>query len=265
MSHGERAVLEGVLAALNPQLAIEIGTAEGGSLARVAAHSAEVHSFDLVEPQIDLSDMPHVRLHTGDSHALLPELLADLGAAGRNVDFVLVDGDHSAEGVRRDMVDLLGSPAIGRTVILMHDTMNPTVRDGLQRVEYASYPGVVRVDLDFFPGFVFRSAPLEDGERCWGGLGMVLVDQGNAPDSGPEQAPFAWHSPFELNQRALELIDGGDGRRPTSDVLARLEAAETARDRNWQAIETMERSLSWRVTAPLRALSGRLRGRRRAA
>ena len=51
MSFGERAAIEGVLAQLRPQLAIEIGTAEGGSLERIAAHSERVISFDLVEPQ----------------------------------------------------------------------------------------------------------------------------------------------------------------------------------------------------------------------
>ena len=39
MSYGERAGLEGVLSQLKPALAVEIGTAEGGSLARIAARS----------------------------------------------------------------------------------------------------------------------------------------------------------------------------------------------------------------------------------
>ena len=47
MSLGERAVLEGLVAQLSPDLSIEVGTAEGGSLARIAAHSAEVHAIDL--------------------------------------------------------------------------------------------------------------------------------------------------------------------------------------------------------------------------
>src|SRR5215213_10756075 len=76
MSFGERAALEGLLAQLRPKLAIEIGTAEGGSLARVAAHSAEVHSFDLVPPADEARGLGNVTFHTGDSHALLPELLA---------------------------------------------------------------------------------------------------------------------------------------------------------------------------------------------
>ena len=140
MSFGERAGLEGILSQLRPKLAIEIGTAEGGSLARIAAHSEEVHSFDLVPPADEARGLGNVTFHTGDSHALLPKLLARW-----NVDFVLVDGDHSAEGVHQDMRDLLDSPATAQTVILAHDTANPAVREGLDRVRYAAYPMVVLV------------------------------------------------------------------------------------------------------------------------
>ena len=49
-------------------------------------------------------------------------LLGELADAGRNVDFVLVDGDHSTEGVARDVVDLLGVAVRRHTIILLHDT-----------------------------------------------------------------------------------------------------------------------------------------------
>src|SRR5690242_11209014 len=81
MSFGERAALEGVLAQRRPRLSIEIGTAEGGSLARIAAHSEITHSFDLVLPPQEIRDLPGVTLHTGDSHELLPRLLAELAEA----------------------------------------------------------------------------------------------------------------------------------------------------------------------------------------
>ncbi len=52
MRYGERFALEGILESLKPRLAIEIGTAQGGSLRRIAAHAEEVHSFDIV-PEIE--------------------------------------------------------------------------------------------------------------------------------------------------------------------------------------------------------------------
>src|SRR4051812_3963802 len=87
MTYGERVALEGTVSALHPALSLEIGTAQGGSLAQIAAHSDEVHSFDLVRPE-ELRVPENVTLHTGDSHELLPRLLAELSDSGRNVDFV---------------------------------------------------------------------------------------------------------------------------------------------------------------------------------
>ncbi len=182
MSLGERAALEGVLAALKPRLAIEIGTAEGGSLRRIAEHSAEVHSFDLVDPDPEIAAIPHATFHAGDSHELLPAFLGELGDAGRQVDFVLVDGDHSAEGVRRDAEDLLASTAITSTVILFHDSANELVRAGIDAVDFDAHEKVVHVEPDFVAGSVFSAPELKN--EIWGGLGLVLVDAGSARAPG---------------------------------------------------------------------------------
>ena len=159
MSVGERAALEGFLELAKPALAIEIGRAEGGSLRRIAAHSAEVHSLDLVAPPAELAELEQVHFHTGDSHELLPSLLAELASAGRNVDLVLVDGDHSADGVRRDLEDLLASPAVSRTLILIHDTTNEEVRAG-DRVDLDRAAKVAYADLDAVSGRLFRAESL---------------------------------------------------------------------------------------------------------
>ena len=173
MSFGERAAMEGVLTQLQPELSIELGTAGGGSLAAIVGHSREVHSFDLEEPGPLASRFSDVQFHTGDSHVLLPQVLAELADQGRNVDFVLVDGDHSADGVQQDVEDLLASPAIGQTIIVLHDTSNERVREGLERVRYEGRPKVAYVDLDFLGGYVL-SEPGKDHE-LWGGLGLIWV------------------------------------------------------------------------------------------
>jgi Methyltransferase domain len=182
MTVGERAALEGVLELAKPALAIEIGRAEGGSLRRIAAHSDEVHSLDLVEPPAELEGLDRVVLHTGDSHELLPRLLADLAGQDRNVDFVLVDGDHSAAGVRRDLDDLLASPAIGRTLILIHDTSNEEVRAGLDGVPFDDVAKVAYADLDAVAGRMFKVDSMRN--QLWGGLGIVLVDDGRGRTPG---------------------------------------------------------------------------------
>ncbi len=174
MAPGERAAIEGLLSQIKPELAIEIGTAQGGSLARIAAHSHEVHSFDL-DPDVDESDFPNVTFHRGDSHVLLPAFLRELEAQGRNVDFALVDGDHRAEGVRADVMHLIDSAALRRGYVVMHDTMNEEVHEGLAAIDWPSYSKVRYVDLAFTQLYA-SSTPLLH-ER-WGGLGLIAVDAG---------------------------------------------------------------------------------------
>jgi hypothetical protein len=208
MSFGERAALEGLLAQLRPALAIEIGTAEGGSLARIATHAKRVHSFDLVEPPASAKALANVEFHTGDSHVLLPALLERIAKSRLNVDFVLVDGDHSEEGVFHDLHDLLWSDALAKTVIVAHDTTNDVVRMGLERVPYTQFPKVAYVDLDFVPGYLAREGPFRG--QLWGGLGLVIVDvEGAWPQKQePRQQRFypAW-SLFRLARDAM-----ADGR-----------------------------------------------------
>jgi hypothetical protein len=208
MSWGERAALEGLLAGLRPRLAIEIGTAEGGSLKRIAAHSGEVHSFDLVDPAPDVAALGNVRFHRGDSHELLPALLAELERAGRNVDFVLVDGDHSADGVRRDLEDLLRSGAARDTAILIHDTTNDEVRRGLDAVPYEELTSVVHVDLDFVPGYLAREEPFR--HQLWGGLGLVLVDAARPREAGAPVRQGRFYPAFELFRAARDAVLAGE-------------------------------------------------------
>jgi hypothetical protein len=243
MSYGERAALEGLLCQLKPALAVEIGTAEGGSLARIAEHSTEVHSFDLVEPHPRVRELRNVTLHTGDSHRLLPELLARLADEGRNVDFVLVDGDHSSEGVCQDVRDLLESRAIGRTIMVIHDTINETVRAGLERVRYEAYPKVAYVELDFVAGYMFREPSLR--HELWGGLGLVVVDSAR-------RAYFAGGARQTRYYETFELVRGA---QPRLVELQRLED-ELRQTRGW--LDSVQASASWRITAPLRELKRRL-------
>jgi Methyltransferase domain len=178
MSFGERFALEGLLSQLRPALAIEIGTAEGGSLRRIAAHAGEVHSFD-IEPKVaELGDdLPNVVFHIGDSAELLPTTLAELAAAGRNVDFVLVDGDHSSEGVERDARALLDSDACRETTIVFHDAANDDVRAGLARLDLPGHPKVSACFLDFVPGYMCRPDHPRFPFAIWNGLALVVLGE----------------------------------------------------------------------------------------
>jgi hypothetical protein len=207
MSVGERAALEGVLALAQPALALEIGTADGGSLRRIAAHAAEIHSFDLVEPPSDLRALANVTFHTGSSHELLAPALAELAEQGRNVDFVLVDGDHSAAGVRRDLEDLLASPALGRALVLVHDTANELVRAGVEAVGLDAVEKVVYADLDAVAGAMYRAPEIR--HELWGGLGLIVVDSGRARAPGEPAIDARRYPTARLLRQARALRAGG--------------------------------------------------------
>lgn len=243
MSFGERAVIEGVLSQLRPRLSLEIGTAEGGSLSRIAAHSERVVSFDLVEPEEDVRNLPNVELRTGDSHELLAAELRKLERAGEMIDFVLIDGDHTADGARRDMEDVLGSGAVQNAIVLAHDTLNPDVRRGLEAVPYAEIGKVAYVDLDFVAGHVTAEPP--PGGECWGGLGLIVADESRR--FGPAH-----------EGRRPRMIPLSDLVWPS--VERRLGTAHTADSADSaEMVARMESSLSWRLTAPLRAAKRLLR------
>jgi hypothetical protein len=258
MSFGERAAIEGLLAQLRPQLAIEIGTAEGGSLSRIAAHSDHVISFDLVEPEERIIQLPNVELRTGDSHRLLPEELGRLTEAGKTVDFVLVDGDHSAEGAHKDMEDLLASDCLRRTIILAHDSLNPEVRRGLEAVPYDEIEKVSFVDLDFVSGYVPEDPPLR-GE-CWGGLALIVVDASGGFKSAHGAGRTSMVPLPELiwdSAEALKARGEPHGGSANTDVMLQDEA-----DHYRRLAQELQGSLSWRITAPLRGATQRIRRRR---
>jgi hypothetical protein len=200
-----------MLAQLRPQLAVEIGRAEGGSLQRLAAHSGEVHSLDLAEPYPETRELENVHLHVGDSHVILPELLATLASAGRNVDFAFVDGDHSVEGVRRDLRDLLDSPALGHTVIMAHDSLNDTVRAGILSADIESYTKVAYFELDFLTGYLLPGDPGE--EYLWGGLALVIVDSERERSGTVRQSRYGDPYPPLRAERDRAHATGGRLRR----------------------------------------------------
>ena len=289
MSLGERAAVEGVLTQLAPSLAVEIGSAEGACLQRIAAHATEVHSFDLQPPVLEAP--ANVTLHTGDSHELLPAFLAQLADTGGNVDFAMVDGDHSPDGVRRDLEDLLDSPAVARTVILIHDTANERVRMGVDAVRFAAWPKVVHAELDWIPGRLFAEPALRN--ELWYGLGLVLVDSsrlayGQGPvyerryhPAGPllaeiRELVLARDLAPEAPQRSQDL-QAIELRRRIVGLDAELAAARTHEGqlqadlirlrervaRAERALDDIKGSASWKATEPLRTAKRRVsRGKR---
>jgi len=232
-----------------------------------------------------------VTLHTGDSHELLPRLLGELSAQDRNVDFVLVDGDHTPQGVRRDIEDLLDSPALARSVILIHDTANERVRSGLDAVRFAAWPKVTHVELDWLPGRLFAERSLRN--ELWYGLGLVLLDTARpAYFSGcvHEQRYHATGALLADMRRTIlvrERFPGGADEEndpgwlreqlvalsaelsavrlreiELTAVKERLEESERRRERAERTLEDVKGSASWKMTEPLRGIKRLATGRK---
>jgi predicted O-methyltransferase YrrM len=113
-----RGLLECV-AAEPPRTVVEIGTSNGGSLflfARIAAPDAHLISVDLPRGPFGggyarwraplyrsfARDRQDVELLRGDSHSRSMFDQVRQALAGRAIDFLFIDGDHSYDGVKQD-------------------------------------------------------------------------------------------------------------------------------------------------------------------
>src|SRR5262249_49570062 len=126
--------------------------------------------------------IPNATIHIGDSRVTLPAVLEGFVDAGRHVDFALIDGDHTFEGVQHDILSVLASDACRQTVVLIHDTANDIVRAGLDAMELPAHPKVAVCMLDFVPGYMVVEGHEAYSLDAWNGLGMLILDPGA---SGP--------------------------------------------------------------------------------
>jgi len=175
MNHSERMALTALLLRHRPRCSIEIGTYKGGSLSLISQISKHVYSLD-IDPSIpeNFGHFKNVTFLTGLSTVSLPLLLKALDAEKIPVEFILIDGDHSAEGVKKDLNTVLAYVPKKPLFILMHDSGNPECRRGMLEADWNNSPYVQWVDLDFIPGRIVENGSSSDGEM-WGGLALAYL------------------------------------------------------------------------------------------
>lgn len=177
MSFDQRFALIGVLSQIKPEISIEIGTFRAGSLSAIARFSQQVYSID-IDSEIPArygQRFPNVTFEIGRSADVLPELLAHIRSGDRNLGFVLIDGDHSTEGVRQDCNLILTYEPRQPLYVMMHDTFNPAVRQGILSADWQKNPYVHEVHLDFVPGTFRDHKGRSDYRELWGGLGLAIL------------------------------------------------------------------------------------------
>lgn len=175
MSRAEKYALIHVLETLQPEVSIEIGSFQGGSLQVISHFSKEVYSLDISKaPSKLLSPLfSNVHFKIGNSSAILAELFAEIEHAGKKLEFVLVDGDHSKKGVQKDLEAILKYPHKNKITILLHDSFNPQCRAGMKAVDFKAYPSVEYVELDYITG---SHSPNANFLEMWGGFSMVQIN-----------------------------------------------------------------------------------------
>ncbi len=171
MLDSERAGLLLLLHRFSPKCCIEVGTYYGGSLSLIRQYAQEVFSID-IDPEVPgrVGRFRNVSYLTGFSKNLLPGLLKNLDEQGRPVDFILIDGDHSREGVRNDLEIVLDYVPKKDLIVAMHDSFNPDCRQGMLDADWNRSPYVKWVDLDFIPGRMIETEGDSAAGQLWGGL-----------------------------------------------------------------------------------------------
>lgn len=144
---GEFAALLAIVRAHNPRVVVEIGSREGGTLCQWIGVStvecaiavdlpgaswgtAEEVDYDIWQRWATAHDVDLTVL-LGDSHQ--PEMLEHVTAAlgGRGIDFLFIDGDHSAAGARSDF-EMYGPLVRPGGIIAFHDVMPDVTDPGIQ-------------------------------------------------------------------------------------------------------------------------------------
>ena len=196
MNDSERLALTALLSRHLPHCSIEIGSYKGGSLSLISQFSKMVFSID-IDPTVseNFGHFKNVTFLTGFSKKSLPLLLKSLDLEQVPVDFILIDGDHSAEGVRNDLNLVLSYIPKKPLFIMMHDSFNPECRKGMLEANWNKCPYVQWVDLDFVPGRLIENGGAADGEM-WGGLALAYLTP--TMRDGPKEIGRSANKMFEL-------------------------------------------------------------------
>ncbi|MFL0080148.1 class I SAM-dependent methyltransferase [Tenacibaculum maritimum] len=175
MSRNERYAFIKLLDKIRPKVAIEIGCFKGGSLEVLSRYCEKVYSIDIdpdVKRKLD-GKFKNTEIHIGNSSDIIPNILNKINQNNEELEFVLIDGEHTYNGVKRDITHFLKYTPKKTIYIVFHDSFNPICRKGIKEANYNASPFVQYVELDFISG-VFNPGKLF--RQMWGGLALVILD-----------------------------------------------------------------------------------------
>ena len=177
MSRIEKIAFQHLLGSLQPEIALEVGTGDGGSLQAIMQYADAAISIDINNvTQTNLQKLfgfKDVEFIVGDSSKVLPEVVQLINENQLNVNFVYIDGVQSTEGAQSDFEAALKIVPKQPTCIVMHNSFIPQVRRAMLNVRWEESAHVHFVDIDYVQG---AYVPMEYGAcKLVGGLSVVLL------------------------------------------------------------------------------------------
>jgi len=208
MMQWDRIALTGILSRLRPKCALEIGVYFGGSLALTSQYAERIIAIDIDPAVLDRFAVPaNADLRIGNSVDLIPSILDEITKAAIPLNYVLIDADHSAEGVRRDIELVLEYKPIEPMFILIHDSGNPECRRGICAADWNKSRYVQSVECDFVPGQVIEHSVKDGKGEVWGGLAVAYL------------TPTERHGAVQINQAAKTSIEWLHKLSPASSSI----------------------------------------------
>jgi predicted O-methyltransferase YrrM len=144
------------------KIAVEIGSYDGGCLHAYIKLFEKVISIDLESR----SRLPEVDYIIGDSKKTLTSLKEIIGGKNTKIDFLMIDGDHTYNGVKADF-ELYSKLVRKGGVIAFHDIIDsPLHRELFCRVDL--FWNEIKKDDRYIAHEII------DGND-WGGIGYLIV------------------------------------------------------------------------------------------
>lgn len=220
MQPEERLLLYTFVVGIKPERVLEIGRSRGGSSAiivnaldfnkkgRLVSLDPALGEEHKINPELQESLEHRATFLTGTSPDKLQECR---DTAGGLFELVLVDGDHSYKGVKRDIKGIC-----------------PHLADGAYVLHHDAYNGPIRQAID---------ESLQND--CWNDLGMLSVNKTDIPDEnaeGPNSAEWGGIRVCRYRARSGYHQESSGSLRAIRPVLSAK--------RNWRCISRAKSFLS---------------------
>jgi hypothetical protein len=210
MEGPDRIALMGVLARVRPKGALEVGVYYGGSLSLTSQFAQHIIAIDIDPAVRERVKVPaNAELMIGNSLDMIPRALERFKKLNLPLEYVLIDADHSKEGVRRDINLVLEYKPERPMLILAHDSGNPDCRAGILAAKWQSNPYVHYVQCDFVPGQIIEHEVHDGRATVWGGFALAYLNpQPRASELVVSQGSITMVRGLQFLGRDLSLING---------------------------------------------------------